>query len=88
MITSAFLLISAYILNLLFDFFPDSTGFSSDFITAFDTIGGYMVLIGTLVPLPILAQCVTLVITFELSVFAFKGLRFVLSYFPLFGGRG
>jgi len=88
MITTALIKMSDYILSIIFGFLPASSGFSSEFTTAFTQIGGYMILIDTIVPLAVLAQCLTLVIAFELIVFSFKGLRFLVSYMPIFGGRG
>jgi len=88
MITTALINIAYYVLNLLFSAFPTSTGFPADVQTAITTFGGYTAIINTLVPMSTLGYILGLVITFELAVFAFKGLRFVLGYVQLVGGKG
>lgn len=88
MITSAFLDFSAYLLSLLLAIFPTSTGFSATFTSAFSTVGGYTAIINTLMPLDVLATLLLYMISFELIVFAWKGLRFLLGYVPAVGGKG
>lgn len=88
MITSAFIYFSAYILSLLLAVFPSSGGFSSDVTTAFTQLGGYTAIINTLIPLSTLSTILGLIIAIELIIFAFKGLRFILGYVPVVGGKG
>lgn len=88
MISTAFVYIAYYTLNLLLKVFPMSTGFSTDVTNAFTQLGGYTAIINTLVPLETLATVVSLVISFELLIFAFKGIRFVFGYVPAVGGKG
>lgn len=88
MITSIFLSIAFFIISFLLSIFPTSTGFSSEVTTAINQIGGYTAIIDTLVPMNTLGQIFLLVIVFELTVFAWKGLRFIISYMPIIGGRG
>lgn len=88
MLTTAFLEFSAYVLGLLLAVFPTSTGFSSTFTSAFTTIGGYTAIINTLMPLDILATLLIYMISFELVIFAWKGLRFLFGHVPFIGGKG
>lgn len=88
MISTAFVYFAYYVLSLLFAVFPESSGFPEEVLTAINYIAGYTAIINTLVPMETVGTILGLVITFELAVFAFKGLRFVFGYVPFVGGRG
>lgn len=88
MIVSAFIIFATYILTLVISLFPDSAGLSSSFQTSADTLGGYVGLINTLLPVDALAFAITTLITVQLSVFGFKTFKWVLSHLPWFGGKG
>lgn len=88
MITDIFLQIILFILQTILFIFPASEGFNSETITAITTIGGYTTIINALVPMDTLGQIFGLVVAFEVLVFTFKGLKFILGYVPFVGGRG
>jgi len=87
MITNIFLGIITWILNILLSIFPTSSGFSSETITAFQTVGGYTTIINTIVPMNTLGQILGLVIAYEILLFTFRGVRFIIGYIPLIGGK-
>jgi len=88
MIITGLINIAYYLVSLMLAIFPTSSGFGSEVTTAITTFGGYTAIINTLVPLDTLGQILTLVISYELAIFAWKGLRFVVGYIPLVGGKG
>jgi len=88
MITTIFLNLLYYILSIVFYIFPTSSGFPPEVITSFEQLGGYTAIINTLIPLSTLSTVLILIITFELLIFAFKGLRFIIGYIPFIGGKG
>lgn len=88
MITSFFITIAYYVLSLIISIFPSSTGFPSDVDTAVSSIGGYLGILDPLVPISTMLTILTLIITFELTVFAFKGMKWLFSHVPFIGGKG
>jgi len=88
MITNALILVALFIINLIVFIFPASTGFPDEVSTAVTALGGYAGIVNPIFPLDTLATILGLVITFELVVFAFKGLKWVMSHIPYVGGRG
>jgi len=88
MISTAFIYFAYYTLTFLTAIFPTSTGFSAEVTTAVTQLGGYTAIINTLIPLSTLSTIVVLIISVELIIFAFKGLRFILGYVPVVGGKG
>jgi len=88
MITTLILNIAYYFVLVLFSVFPTSSGFPPEVLEAITQISGYTALINTLVPMDTLGRILILVTAFELTVFAWKGLRFIVGYIPLVGGRG
>jgi len=88
MITSFFVSFAAYVLQTIVAIFPDSTGLPTDVTTALTQFGGYVGILSPILPISSLATVFALVITFELSVFAFKGIKWLISHVPFVGGRG
>jgi len=88
MITSFFITIAYFLLNGIFSIFPSSSGFPTDVDTAVSAIGGYLGILDPLVPISTMLTIITLIITFELAVFAFKGIKWIFSHIPLIGGKG
>lgn len=88
MITSFFISFALYVLQTIVAIFPASTGLPSDVTTALTQFGGYVGILSPILPIGTMATVFALVISFELAVFAFKGVRWLLSYVPIFGGRG
>jgi len=71
------------ILNIL----PLSDGFPSEVDSAFAYIGSYMSIFDVIVPIETIGTIVVLVIYFELALFAFKALKWIVSYLPFVGGK-
>jgi len=88
MIISGFLNLIAYLLNLLLSLFPDATGLPVGFTTALDYFAGYVGILDPIVPLDTLATTFALIITYEVSIFAFRGFRWLISHIPFVGGKG
>lgn len=88
MITSFLLTFALYILETIVSIFPSSAGFPVEVNNAVAFVAGYVGILDPLVPLGTLATILTLVITFELSVFGFKGLKWLISHIPFVGGKG
>jgi len=88
MITSFLLTLAVTVLNTILLIFPASSGFPSQVDTAVAFVAGYVGILDPIVPLSTLATILTLVITFELAVFAFKGFKWLISHIPFVGGKG
>jgi len=88
MITSAFLSIVNFFLNLIVGLFPSGTGFPSQVHTASQTVGGYVGIFDPIFPLDTLYQIIILVIIIEIAILGFKSIKWLVSYIPFVGGRG
>lgn len=88
MIMTALINTGAYIANLILFIFPDSNGFPAEVTTAFETLGGYVGILDPIVPIATLLTCLLLIVTFELTLFAFKAIRWLFGFVPFMGGRG
>jgi len=87
MISTAFIEIALFIVNLILSIFPTSTGFPSSFDTAINQISGYIGILSPIVPISTLATLLGLIITFEIAIFTFNALKWIFSHVPLIGGR-
>jgi len=87
MITNALIGMGATVISLLLNVFPLSSGFSTEVNTAAAYFGGYLGILSPIVPVATLLSILTLVIFFELTVFAFKAFKWVFSHVPFIGGR-
>jgi len=88
MITSFLVSFAAYVLQTLVAIFPSSAGLPPDVTAALTQFGGYVGVLDPILPIATLATVFALVITFELSIFGFKALRWLISHVPFVGGRG
>jgi len=88
MITNALIALALAIVGGILSIFPDSSGLPPQVDDAVAYIGGYAGILDPLVPLATMATIISLLITVELSIFAFKGLRWIFSYVPMVGGKG
>lgn len=88
MITSAFLYISSSLLTFIVGLFPDSSGLPAEVQDSITTFAGYMGIIDPLVPVATLGTLVGLVFLYEITIFAYKGVRWAISHIPFIGGRG
>jgi len=88
MIFTSFVYLASYVLGFIVNILPDSTGFPSDVQTAFDTMGGYVQLLDTLLPVGTLAVVLGILVSVDVAIFGFKTLKWLVSYIPFVGGKG
>jgi hypothetical protein len=88
MIFTAIISLSLILIGVLLAVLPSSNGFPQEVTDAANYIGSYMGIFDVIVPMSTIADIVTLVIIFELALFSFKAVRWIVSYMPLIGGRG
>jgi len=88
MIFTAFVYLASYILAILVLALPTSDGFPSEVTAAFATMGGYIQILDTLLPISTLAAVLLVLTGVELAIFGFKTIKWLISYIPLVGGRG
>lgn len=88
MIPDIFISIVYWLVSSIVGFFPASQGFGTATYQAAVTAGGYTGIFTPLVDFTVLASCVAIVFSVELSVFGFKTLKWVVSHVPFIGGRG
>ena len=88
MIFTSFVYLASYIIGILVVALPDGTGFPSEITSAFATMGGYIQILDTLLPIGTLASVLAVLIGVELAIFGFKSIRWLVSYIPFVGGRG
>jgi len=87
MITSAFIYLGAYIVNMLLYPFPLSDGLPSEATSAISSLAGYINILSPIIPISTILQLIALMITLELAFFSFKAFRWIISHVPLVGGR-
>jgi len=85
MITSAFLYLASVTLGLILAVFPASTGLPAEFSTAISTLSGYVGILDPLVPITTLANALAIVLLYEATIFAFRGLVWVYGKIPFIG---
>jgi len=88
MIADVFITISGYVLAVLVNLLPVSTGFPASVATAFTTLGSYVGVLDPIVPIDTLRTVLVLLVSIELIIFTFKTAKWLFSHVPLVGGRG
>lgn len=88
MIFTGFVYLASYVLGLIVAILPTSTGFPAEVSNAFTTLGGYVQILNTLLPIPTLATVLAILVSVDLAIFGFKTFKWVLSHLPFIGGRG
>jgi len=88
MITDAFLEIVKYLLTLTLSVFPNSEGLPTIVHSSAVAIGGYARTFDAILPIDTIFTVVSLVITVQLSILAFKSFKWLISHVPFIGGRG
>jgi len=88
MITTSIIYLGTYIANVILSIFPVSTGFPPEVSIAVTFIAGYVGILDPIVPIDTLLTVLTLVVTFELLIFAFKGFKWLFGHVPFVGGKG
>jgi len=85
MITSAFLYLTALIISTLLLVFPASEGLPTEFSTALTTLSGYVGILDPIVPISTLASALGIILLFEATIFAFRGISWVYQRIPFLG---
>lgn len=88
MITTGFVYLGATILSLIVAILPTSTGFPAELSSAFVTMGGYVQILDTILPVSTLATVLGILISVDLAIFGFKTFKWLISHLPFVGGRG
>jgi len=88
MIFTVLISMATYLLTFILAIFPQSSGLPEGFTDAADTVGGYVGLIDTLLPVNALAFCITTLISVQLAIFGFKSFKWLISHLPFIGGKG
>lgn len=87
MITSAIISMAALLIEKVLSWFPASTGFPAEVETAFSSLGEYVKLFDSLVPISTLAICLSLVFGTEIIIFGFRSVKWLISHIPFIGGK-
>jgi len=85
MITTFLLSLSSYVVSAILYLLPDSSGLPSQVTSALSVLSGYVGILDPILPISTLAVVFSLVIAFELAVFAFKTLRWLIGFVPFVG---
>lgn len=88
MIITGLINLAYYFINFVVGFFPTSEGFPSEVSDAVNGLGGYLNILDPLIPVDTLVTTVGLLFVFELIVFGFKTVKWLISHIPQVGGRG
>jgi len=85
MITEIFLFIAYSIATSLVGLLPFSEGFPPEVLATLTDLGGYVGILDPIAPLSDMATVFSLVLAFELSLFAFKGVKWLVGFIPFIG---
>lgn len=88
MITSALILMGVLVAKTILGIFPNSQGLPTGFDTAITYIGGYSGIWNPILPMDTLAQVVGIIITYQIVIFSFRGIKWLFSHIPFIGGKG
>lgn len=88
MIPNAFINLAYFLVTSIIGVFPTGSGFPASIHTGAIYIGGYLGMIDALVPIYALVPVMALLFGFEIAVFGFKTLKWIISHIPFIGGRG
>jgi hypothetical protein len=88
MIFSGFVYVGTFVLQLITSILPTSSGFPVEVQDAFNTMGGYVMILDSILPIGTLATVLGILIATDLIIFGFKTFKWVISHIPAVGGRG
>lgn len=88
MIITGIINLAYSIISWLVSLFPHSTGFPDTVHTALSGLGGYLHILDPIIPTDTLITTVGLLFTLEISIFVFKGIKWLISHIPWIGGKG
>jgi len=87
MISTALINLGYYMISGLISWLPSGSYFSSTVHTAVTALGGYLDILSPIVPVSTMLTVLTLVFGFEMSLFAFRTLKWIISHLPFVGGK-
>lgn len=85
MITTGLINFGYYLLGLISQIFPISTGFPSEVGSAFTWLGGYVGMLDPLVPISTLGTTVGIAVSLELLILTFRIFTWIFSKIPIIG---
>jgi len=85
MIITALISLASVIIGLVISVFPTSTGLPTEVTAAITTLSGYVGILDPLVPISTLAQALSVILLYELTIFTFRGTLWVYSKIPFLG---
>lgn len=88
MIFNALLFIASKIVTWILSLFPISTGYPSSVFDIAQTVGSYLYTFDFVLPISTLYTCFFLFLSVQLSIYAFKSAKWIISHIPWIGGRG
>jgi len=88
MIFTGFIYVVVFLLGIIIDLLPTSTGFPADVTTAFATFAGYVQILDVMLPIATLGTVLGILISVDIAIFSFKTLKWLISHLPVIGGRG
>jgi len=88
MIFTIFLTIAYYILGIIINFFPISTGFSTDVYTSFQYFAQQTTILQPIFPFDTMGQVLAILFVVELAIFGFETVKWLISHIPWIGGHG
>lgn len=87
MIVSGFIYLGSFIAGLILQVFPNSSGIPQEGLNAIAIFSGYVGMFNPIIPIPTMLTIIGLVIAFEILIFGFETIRFILSYIPFINGK-
>ena len=87
MIVTAIINLAYNLISGIISLFPVGQPLPQTVHNAVISIGGYFHILDPLVPISTMATIVGLIFAFEISLFAFRTLRWVIAYIPFVGGK-
>lgn len=88
MITTILLNLAYKMLSGFIALFPVGTGFSDTVHSSFQTLGGYFQILDPLIPISTITASVLFIFAMEISLYAFRMFKWLMSFVPFFGGKG
>ena len=88
MIFDALILLGNTVLGLIIPIFPISSGFPNAVMSGATYLGNMVSMFNPLVPVGTLATILGLIVSMEVSIFAFKTFKWLFSHIPFIGGKG
>ena len=88
MITTALINLGYALISGIINILPNSSGFSSDVLSAAQNVGAYFGIFSPIAPIGTLSSAVFLIFSVEIGIFAWKTLKSIVSHIPWFGGAG